>query len=118
MKILMKQYTEDMDQKLTGNKGPLVYAGIKSIVKSSLGKNVPTLIRFIVVLVQNDALMGLSLKIVEKSLFKNIEMMYFYLCFQICKFTVYFTGLSRIFSVLQCSSVLFKVPHGGVVLES
>ncbi|KAM6142781.1 GATOR2 complex protein MIOS isoform 2-T3 [Phoenicopterus ruber ruber] len=33
----MKQYTEDMDQKLTGNKGPLVYAGIKSIVKSSLG---------------------------------------------------------------------------------
>uniref|UniRef100_A0A8C9LA22 Uncharacterized protein n=1 Tax=Pavo cristatus TaxID=9049 RepID=A0A8C9LA22_PAVCR len=35
--ILMKQYTEDMDQKLTGNKGPLVYAGIKSIVKSSLG---------------------------------------------------------------------------------
>ncbi|KAK2531367.1 Mios [Columba livia] len=37
MKILMKQYTEDMDQKLTGNKGPLVYAGIKSIVKSSLG---------------------------------------------------------------------------------
>ncbi|NXX74403.1 MIO protein, partial [Urocolius indicus] len=31
------QYTEDMDQKLTGNKGPLVYAGIKSIVKSSLG---------------------------------------------------------------------------------
>lgn len=44
MKILMKQYTEDMDQKLTGNKGPLVYAGIKSIVKSSLGKNVPTLI--------------------------------------------------------------------------
>ncbi|KQK79202.1 WD repeat-containing protein mio [Amazona aestiva] len=37
MKILMKQYTEDMDQKLSGNKGPLVYAGIKSIVKSSLG---------------------------------------------------------------------------------
>ncbi|KAM4686142.1 GATOR2 complex protein MIOS isoform 2-T2 [Amazona ochrocephala] len=33
----MKQYTEDMDQKLSGNKGPLVYAGIKSIVKSSLG---------------------------------------------------------------------------------
>ncbi|XP_050797654.1 GATOR complex protein MIOS isoform X1 [Gopherus flavomarginatus] len=33
----MKQYTEDMDQKLTGNKGSLVYAGIKSIVKSSLG---------------------------------------------------------------------------------
>lgn len=111
MKILMKQYTEDMDQKLTGNKGPLVYAGIKSIVKSSLGKNVPTLIRFIVVLVQNDALIGLSLKIVEKSLFKNIEM-YFYLCFQIYKFTVYFTVLSRIFSVL------FEVPHGGVVLES
>lgn len=48
MKILMKQYTEDMDQKLTGNKGPLVYAGIKSIVKSSLGKNVPTLLSTVV----------------------------------------------------------------------
>lgn len=47
MKILMKQYTEDMDQKLSGNKGPLVYAGIKSIVKSSLGKNVPTLILYV-----------------------------------------------------------------------
>uniref|UniRef100_A0A2K5KPH9 GATOR2 complex protein MIOS n=1 Tax=Cercocebus atys TaxID=9531 RepID=A0A2K5KPH9_CERAT len=33
----MKQYTEDMDQKSPGNKGSLVYAGIKSIVKSSLG---------------------------------------------------------------------------------
>ncbi|KAM5255185.1 GATOR2 complex protein MIOS isoform 2-T2 [Ctenodactylus gundi] len=31
------QYTEDMDQKSPGNKGSLVYAGIKSIVKSSLG---------------------------------------------------------------------------------
>lgn len=48
MKILMKQYTEDMDQKLTGNKGPLVYAGIKSIVKSSLGKNVLTLLSTVV----------------------------------------------------------------------
>ncbi|NXD06508.1 MIOA protein, partial [Nothocercus nigrocapillus] len=35
--LCFTQYTEDMDQKLTGNKGPLVYAGIKSIVKSSLG---------------------------------------------------------------------------------
>lgn len=34
----MKQYTEDMDQKCTGNKGSLVYAGIKSIVKASMGK--------------------------------------------------------------------------------
>ncbi|XP_030677993.1 GATOR complex protein MIOS isoform X4 [Nomascus leucogenys] len=33
----MKQYTEDMDQKSPGNKVSLVYAGIKSIVKSSLG---------------------------------------------------------------------------------
>lgn len=33
----MKQYTEDMDQKFTGNKGSLVYAGIKSIVKTSMG---------------------------------------------------------------------------------
>ncbi|XP_064146073.1 GATOR2 complex protein MIOS isoform X2 [Loxodonta africana] len=33
----MKQYTEDMDQKSPGNKGSLVYAGIKSIIKSSLG---------------------------------------------------------------------------------
>ncbi|XP_036022024.1 GATOR2 complex protein MIOS isoform X2 [Mus musculus] len=33
----MKQYTEDNDQKSPGNKGSLVYAGIKSIVKSSLG---------------------------------------------------------------------------------
>ncbi|XP_071071266.1 GATOR2 complex protein MIOS isoform X2 [Dasypus novemcinctus] len=33
----MKQHTEDMDQKSPGNKGSLVYAGIKSIVKSSLG---------------------------------------------------------------------------------
>uniref|UniRef100_A0A8D0L612 Meiosis regulator for oocyte development n=1 Tax=Sphenodon punctatus TaxID=8508 RepID=A0A8D0L612_SPHPU len=33
----MKQYTEDMDQKLTGNKVPLVYTGIKSILKSSVG---------------------------------------------------------------------------------
>ncbi|XP_059789887.1 GATOR complex protein MIOS isoform X3 [Balaenoptera ricei] len=33
----MKQYTEDMDQKSPGNKGSLVYSGIKSIVKSSLG---------------------------------------------------------------------------------
>lgn len=36
----MKQYTEDMDQKSPGNKGSLVYAGIKSIVKSSLGKKI------------------------------------------------------------------------------
>lgn len=36
----MKQYTEDMDQKSPGNKGSLVYAGIKSIVKSSLGKTI------------------------------------------------------------------------------
>ncbi|KAK2489892.1 hypothetical protein MC885_005028 [Smutsia gigantea] len=35
--ILCVQYTEDMDQKSPGNKGSLVYAGIKSIVKSSLG---------------------------------------------------------------------------------
>lgn len=69
MKILMKQYTEDMDQKLTGNKGPLVYAGIKSIVKSSLGKNVPTLISSIVCL-QNDEHMGLSLKIIERGYLK------------------------------------------------
>lgn len=61
----MKQYTEDMDQKLTGNKGPLVYAGIKSIVKSSLGKNIPTLISYIIVYLQNDALMGLSLKLLK-----------------------------------------------------
>ncbi|XP_038624378.1 GATOR complex protein MIOS isoform X3 [Tachyglossus aculeatus] len=33
----MKQYTEDMDQKCAGNKASLVYAGIKAIVKSSLG---------------------------------------------------------------------------------
>nr|XP_033786917.1 GATOR complex protein MIOS isoform X1 [Geotrypetes seraphini] len=33
----MKQYTEDVEQKPTGNKSPLVYAGIKAIVKSSLG---------------------------------------------------------------------------------
>jgi len=65
MEILMKQYTEDMDQKLAGNKGPLVYAGIKSIVKSSLGKNVPTLISSILVCLQNDALMGLSLLLKE-----------------------------------------------------
>jgi len=65
MLILMKQYTEDMDQKLTGNKGPLVYAGIKSIVKSSLGKNVPTLISYITVCLQNEALMSLSLKNIE-----------------------------------------------------
>lgn len=65
MLILMKQYTEDMDQKLTGNKGPLVYAGIKSIVKSSLGKNVPTLISYITAYLQNEALMSLSLKIIE-----------------------------------------------------
>lgn len=70
MKILMKQYTEDMDQKLTGNKGPLVYAGIKSIVKSSLGKNVPTLISSIVVCLQSGALMGLSSKIVERGYLK------------------------------------------------
>lgn len=36
----MKQYTEDMDQKSPGNKGSLVYSGIKSIVKSSLGKKI------------------------------------------------------------------------------
>ena len=60
MLILMKQ-----DQKLTGNKGPLVYAGIKSIVKSSLGKNVPTLISYITACLQNEALMSLSLKIIE-----------------------------------------------------
>ncbi|KFO29955.1 WD repeat-containing protein mio [Fukomys damarensis] len=35
--ILCTQYTEDMDQKSPGNKGSLVYAGIKSIVTSSLG---------------------------------------------------------------------------------
>lgn len=63
----MKQYTEDMDQKLTGNKGPLVYAGIKSIVKSSLGKNVLTLISYITVYLQNEALTTLSLKMVEGS---------------------------------------------------
>lgn len=34
----MKQYADDMDQKFTGNKGSLVYAGIKSIVKTSMGK--------------------------------------------------------------------------------
>ncbi|XP_056374911.1 GATOR complex protein MIOS isoform X2 [Hyla sarda] len=33
----MKQYTEDVDQKSSSNKGSLVYAGIKAIVKSSLG---------------------------------------------------------------------------------
>ncbi|XP_003222042.1 GATOR2 complex protein MIOS [Anolis carolinensis] len=33
----MKQYNDDMDQKCTGNKGTLVYAGIKSIVKTSMG---------------------------------------------------------------------------------
>uniref|UniRef100_A0A8C6QT82 Uncharacterized protein n=1 Tax=Nannospalax galili TaxID=1026970 RepID=A0A8C6QT82_NANGA len=33
----IKQYTGNMDQKSPGNKGSLVYAGIKSIVKSSLG---------------------------------------------------------------------------------
>ncbi|KAM3822158.1 GATOR2 complex protein MIOS [Vipera latastei] len=33
----MKQYADDMDQKFTGNKGSLVYAGIKSIVKTSMG---------------------------------------------------------------------------------
>lgn len=38
----MKQYTEDMDQKFTGNKGSLVYAGIKSIVKTSMGKCILT----------------------------------------------------------------------------
>lgn len=66
MKILMKQYTEDMDQKLTGNKGPLVYTGIKSIVKSSLGKNVLTLLSIVVVCLQNDALMSLSLAVVQR----------------------------------------------------
>lgn len=70
MKILMKQYTEDMDQKLTGNKGPLVYAGIKSIVKSSLGKNVQTLLSIIVVCLQTDALRGLSLAIVQRGYVK------------------------------------------------
>ncbi|XP_028926405.1 GATOR complex protein MIOS isoform X2 [Ornithorhynchus anatinus] len=33
----MKQYTEDADQKYAGNRASLVYAGIKAIVKSSLG---------------------------------------------------------------------------------
>lgn len=33
----MKQYAEDIDQKSTSNKGLLVYAGIKAIVKSPLG---------------------------------------------------------------------------------
>ncbi|CAJ0958111.1 unnamed protein product [Ranitomeya imitator] len=32
-----EQYAEDIDQKATSNKGSLVYAGIKAIVKSSLG---------------------------------------------------------------------------------
>uniref|UniRef100_A0A6I8SZF3 Missing oocyte, meiosis regulator, homolog n=1 Tax=Xenopus tropicalis TaxID=8364 RepID=A0A6I8SZF3_XENTR len=33
----MKQYAEDIDQKTSGNKGLLVYAGIKAITKSSMG---------------------------------------------------------------------------------
>ncbi|NP_001091443.1 GATOR complex protein MIOS-B [Xenopus laevis] len=33
----MKQYAEDIDQKSSGNKGSLVYAGIKAITKSSVG---------------------------------------------------------------------------------
>lgn len=66
----MKQYTEDMDQKLTGNKGPLVYAGIKSIVKSSLGKDVQTLLSIIVVCLQSDVLRDLSLAIVRRGFVK------------------------------------------------
>lgn len=78
----MKQYTEDMDQKLTGNKGPLVYAGIKSIVKSSLGKNVLTLISYITVYLQNKALTTLFLKQRLQKYMKCIN-----LCFNIyCKY--------------------------------
>uniref|UniRef100_W5MZ29 Missing oocyte, meiosis regulator, homolog (Drosophila) n=1 Tax=Lepisosteus oculatus TaxID=7918 RepID=W5MZ29_LEPOC len=36
-KPLMKQYTEDLEQKNLGNRLPLVYSGIKNIVKSSSG---------------------------------------------------------------------------------
>ena len=35
---LMKQYTEDVEQKQQGSKQALVYSGIKNIVKSSSGK--------------------------------------------------------------------------------
>lgn len=35
---LMKQYTENMEQKQQGNKQSLIYSGIKNIVKTSSGK--------------------------------------------------------------------------------
>lgn len=38
---LMKQYTEDQEQKQQGNKQPLLYSGIKNIVKSSTSGESP-----------------------------------------------------------------------------
>lgn len=35
---LMKQYTEDQEQKQQGNKQSLVYSGIKNIVRASSGE--------------------------------------------------------------------------------
>lgn len=95
----MKQYTEDMDQKLTGNKGPLVYAGIKSIVKSSLGKNVATLLSSVEVCLQNDALVGLSLEIIERGYLKIQKQTISVCVFNIWKLRVYMTVTSRIFQV-------------------
>lgn len=36
--LLMKQYTENVEQKQQSNKQSLIYSGIKNIVKSSSGK--------------------------------------------------------------------------------
>ncbi len=36
--LLMKEYTENVEQKQQSNKQSLIYSGIKNIVKSSSGK--------------------------------------------------------------------------------